>query len=255
MTEYRKSQASLGFPFGADSTYMMQLYLKENTVTNKPQASQVSKPSQHPQTKYDPTSGKPICGRFNTASVCALRGCKFAHICRTCFKSHSDSSHHTQSATPSPNPPTAKKTSALAQTSPCPTLPPLLKNLATWEAILHNDPDRDLILDGICTGFSLVDPHINVADLPLPQPQTVSPKLVILLLLVSRAGEEWCYTLKRKLSIVHLQRCTRIIKDPSWKTKPYRLSTCQCVKKKIKITALFCYYSKIGLLYIFFLKL
>ena len=68
-TEYRKSQASLGFRFGADSTYMMQLYLRENAATNKPQASQVSKPSQHPQTKYDPTSGKPICGRFNTASA------------------------------------------------------------------------------------------------------------------------------------------------------------------------------------------
>ena len=110
-TEYRKSQASLGFPFGADSTYMMQLYLRENAATNKPQASHVSKPNQHPQTKYDPTSGKPICGRFNTASGCALRGCKFAHICRTCFKSHSDASHHTQSATPSPNPPTAQKNS------------------------------------------------------------------------------------------------------------------------------------------------
>ena len=145
---------------------MMQLYLRENAATNKPQASQVSKPSQHPQTKYDPTSGKPICGWFNTASGCALRGCKFAHICRTSFKSHSDSSHHTQSATPSPDPPTAPKKLRISPDKPLPTTHPLLKNLATWEAILHNDPDRNFILDGIRTGFSLVDPDINVADLP-----------------------------------------------------------------------------------------
>ena len=34
-TEYRKSQAAIGFPFGTDSTFMMQLYLRENVPTGK----------------------------------------------------------------------------------------------------------------------------------------------------------------------------------------------------------------------------
>ena len=44
-------QASIWFQFDADSTYMMHLYLLDNTPTNNAQASKAPKLKQHPQTK------------------------------------------------------------------------------------------------------------------------------------------------------------------------------------------------------------
>ena len=99
-TEYRKAQADAGFDFGAASTYLMQVFLHDG-LTPKPHAT--AKDRVHPQTKYDPSSGRPICGKFNTAQGCTLRNCKFAHVCRSCFKPHSDHTHKSQ-RTPSPMP-------------------------------------------------------------------------------------------------------------------------------------------------------
>ena len=107
-TEYRKSQAAIGFPFGADSTYMMQLYLRENVSTSKQpqgQGYQASKPSHHPQTRFDPASGKPICGQFNTSAGCMLTACKYAHVCRSCFKAHSDQTHKQPATSTTPTVP------------------------------------------------------------------------------------------------------------------------------------------------------
>ena len=99
-TEYRKAQADAGFDFGADSSYLMQVVLRDG-LTPKPHPA--AKDSVHPQTKYDPSSGRPTCGKFNTAQGCTMRNCKFAHVCRSCFKPHSDHTHKSQ-RTPSSMP-------------------------------------------------------------------------------------------------------------------------------------------------------
>ena len=88
-----KLQAEAGFPFGADSSYMMQLFLHDQpAVEAKPPHQPNSTP--HPQTKSDSHSGKPICGRFNTPIGCKLPQCKFAHVCRMCYSTHSITSHN-----------------------------------------------------------------------------------------------------------------------------------------------------------------
>ena len=95
--EYRKAQAESGFRFGADNSYMMQLFLRDGPALGKPLVSSGGKPfSSHPHTRYDPGSGKPICGRFNTPQGCSMHSCKFAHVCRTCYKPHSDATHKSQ---------------------------------------------------------------------------------------------------------------------------------------------------------------
>ena len=82
-TEYRKAQADAGFDFGAGSSYLMQVFLHDGLT---PEPHSAAKDSVHPQTKYDPSSGRPICGKFNTAQGCTMRNCKFAHVCRSCFQ-------------------------------------------------------------------------------------------------------------------------------------------------------------------------
>ena len=54
-SEYRKTQAESGFVDGADSSFMMQLFLWDRL----PQDQNMARPStssntQHPQTKFDP---------------------------------------------------------------------------------------------------------------------------------------------------------------------------------------------------------
>jgi hypothetical protein len=96
--EYRRVQAESGFPFGADNSYMMQLFLRDRDQATA-YGHAPAKPalgSTHPQTKYDPSSGKPICGRYNTPQSCQLRNCRFAHVCRSCFGGHSDMVHNQQ---------------------------------------------------------------------------------------------------------------------------------------------------------------
>ena len=94
-SEYRKAQDEAGFPFGADSSFMMQLFLRDRPAAEaKPPHQPNSTP--HPQTKFDPRSDKPICGRFNTPIGCKLPRCKFAHLCRMCYSTHSITSHKDQ---------------------------------------------------------------------------------------------------------------------------------------------------------------
>ena len=76
--EYRKAQAEAGFPFGADSSFMMQLFLRDRPAADAKPSPQ-SNSSSRPQTLFDPLSGKPVCGRFNTPAGCKLPHCKFAH--------------------------------------------------------------------------------------------------------------------------------------------------------------------------------
>ena len=102
--EYRKTQAEAGFPYGADSSFMMQLFLRDRLPQdqNIPRPSAVSS-TQHPQTKFDPQSGKPICGQFNSSKGCQLQCCKFAHVCRACYDPHSFVSHKEHASTTQAN--------------------------------------------------------------------------------------------------------------------------------------------------------
>ena len=152
----------------------MQLYLRENTATNKPQASQVAKPSQHPQTKYDPTSGKPICGRFNIQHLgvhCAAANLPTIDVHAL---SHTAILPTTLSS-PLPPPPThplLKKNSGEALTSPCPPFPHCSR---TWP---HGKLFSTMTLIG--TSFSMVseqDFHWSTLILMLLTfPPTSTPK-------------------------------------------------------------------------------
>ena len=84
--EYRKSQAATGFTWGADNSYLMQLYLKSEP-DGKQQQTQIKKQpySKSKKAKFDPESGTQICMKWNSVAGCNFRGCKFAHKCMTCY--------------------------------------------------------------------------------------------------------------------------------------------------------------------------
>ena len=99
-SEYRRTQAEAGFPYGADSSFMMQLFLWDML----PQDQSMARPSassntRHPQNKFHPQRGKPICGQFKSNKGCQLQRCKFAHVCRACYNPHSFSNHKEQAPT------------------------------------------------------------------------------------------------------------------------------------------------------------
>ena len=45
-------------------------------------------------------------------------------------------------------------------------MPPLLRNISSWDYWLKNDPDRQFIMDGITHGFSIIDPHVDPSTVP-----------------------------------------------------------------------------------------
>jgi hypothetical protein len=95
-SEYRKAQAESGFNFGADSSYMMQLHLRDHGTPAHAPPSRATQ-SSHPQTRFDPSTGKPVCGQYNTMSGCRMKHCNYAHVCRSCFKPHSFT-HHSEAS-------------------------------------------------------------------------------------------------------------------------------------------------------------
>ncbi len=96
--EYRTSQANSDFLWGADSSYLMQVFLREDH--NRQNSNQHRNESSYPQTKYDPSSGKPVCNRFNSPNGCRMRNCRFMHVCKLCFsKDHSGLLHRNQNTT------------------------------------------------------------------------------------------------------------------------------------------------------------
>ena len=112
--EYRKSQAEMGFPWGADNSYMMQQHLTAKTTdsnTSNKASTKTNATSTHAQTRYDPETGKPICGRFNTQNGCSYgQKCNFVHKCKACFKQHSYVNHSDAShAKPTPKPTDTEK--------------------------------------------------------------------------------------------------------------------------------------------------
>lgn len=96
--EYRKHQACLGFPWGADSPFLMQLLLgQDRTSTASSRGSDgAQKQRSGGRNKFDPGSGRNICQKFNGRNGCNLQSCKFAHVCFTCYsRTHGDFNHKT----------------------------------------------------------------------------------------------------------------------------------------------------------------
>lgn len=107
--EYRRAQSEAGFPWGSDSPYLMQLHLVPTSVNveqpshNKRQGLPGSRPQGVQKNRYDPKSGNVICHKYNGKQGCNLRGCKFAHVCLTCFGNHPGCQHSDSSkANPKP---------------------------------------------------------------------------------------------------------------------------------------------------------
>ena len=100
--EYRKSQAALGFAWGADSPYLMHLYLQPS-VTPRAAAQRVrpTAPRNLSKNRHEPATGKIICRKFNQPGGCDLRGCKYAHACITCYRNHPDCSYTSMPDAPS----------------------------------------------------------------------------------------------------------------------------------------------------------
>jgi hypothetical protein len=99
--EYRKNQADLDYPWGADSTYLMQLHLKVDPPATFAKQAQLGNqggakgPAKKSTSKFDPASGKPVCQRFNGRMGCSLAKCTYAHVCMTCLSGeHNDFNHH-----------------------------------------------------------------------------------------------------------------------------------------------------------------
>ena len=102
--EYRKRQAELRFVWGADNAYLMQLYLKPNTqsadqytavgtIRHRVHAVPAHKPRQN---VIDPSSGKPVCYKWNTPAGCQLQACRYAHVCLSCFATNHQQLTHPQ---------------------------------------------------------------------------------------------------------------------------------------------------------------
>jgi hypothetical protein len=97
--EYRKAQAEMGFRWGADNSYLMQLLLKTETVTPKTSGLGSFKRKDTgvqrygKQEKYDPQTGMPICKKWNDKG-CDLQHCRYAHVCLICYSaSHTRVNH------------------------------------------------------------------------------------------------------------------------------------------------------------------
>ena len=144
--EYRKAQSEIWFAYGADSSYMMQLYLRDKTT----QDPSILIPRAIRYTKFDPKSGKLTCSQFNATKGCQLQHCKFARVCRACFSGHRFTTHkdHNPTGTGSVD------LKYLLMKAPTPVSPPpLLKHMAASERCFYEDNDTDFILQGIWHGF------------------------------------------------------------------------------------------------------
>ncbi len=90
--EYRKLQAEMRSPWGADSSYLMQLHLKPHTTTQKTGTSRLNMlkprptlgaaqlvrgPRRNMRNRYDPNTGQVISQRFNGTRAMTGKGVNF----------------------------------------------------------------------------------------------------------------------------------------------------------------------------------
>ena len=109
-TVYRREQHDHGFAWGTGSAFLMQSQLVQpdlQTQGNQPNkrapTSNTKKSGGTPANVIHPKSGKPVCGRWNSASGCNGEGCHYAHVCKKCFaENHTQSFHWDQSTSEAP---------------------------------------------------------------------------------------------------------------------------------------------------------
>ena len=86
--EFRRKQAETGGQWSSEEPYLMSLCLRPIANTsNTP-----NPPNKKSQSRLDPTSGKPVCIRFNK-SMCTTDACRYSHVCMTCLGPHPDTKH------------------------------------------------------------------------------------------------------------------------------------------------------------------
>ena len=95
-SEYRKAQALSNFAWGADNSFMMQIFLRDDPS----KTSFTRNDTSNSHSKFDPASGKPVCNRYNSVQGCRMRNCRYVHVCRVCFsREHTGVSHRSPSIT------------------------------------------------------------------------------------------------------------------------------------------------------------
>ena len=96
--EYRRQQAAMCFPWGADSPFLHHLFLGQDSKHTPPATDSKREVG---RTKYDPNSGQTICDKFNGRNRCNYRNCRYRHVCKTCYSSsHGEVQHKTPQTTP-----------------------------------------------------------------------------------------------------------------------------------------------------------
>ena len=85
--EFRRKQQETSCSWTNEEPYLMSLCLRP--INNQ---SNTSNPTNNKKSRLDPTSGKPVCIRFNK-SMCTTDACRYAHVCMTCLGPHPDTKH------------------------------------------------------------------------------------------------------------------------------------------------------------------
>ena len=93
--EYRKQQASVSFQWGADSPFLMHLFLGQSSAATRESSTRNER---KPSNKYDPATGDIICQKFNGRAGCDFVYCKYRHACQVCYsKTHGEFQHRGRS--------------------------------------------------------------------------------------------------------------------------------------------------------------
>jgi hypothetical protein len=101
--EYRKEQSDKGFSWGADNSYLMQLLLRPMGQMNTGVQNNVnrSQSTGKQRSTFEPSTGRPICEKWNSRWGCTLKNCRYAHVCHSCYSpSHTDMTHSTSTHKP-----------------------------------------------------------------------------------------------------------------------------------------------------------
>ena len=163
--EYRKAQTELGFAWGADNSYLMQVYLKSHVSDSTHNNGGKSRPSYSKSSarytpsgsgprrdlpeKFDHASGKAICQKFNGRARCQWPTCRYA--CHD--KNHRDVDHKDST-----------KKRVIPHACDVPSI--VSRKLSTWETLLEHDHDKTFIFEGLKHGFAIIDNNIVCDDIP-----------------------------------------------------------------------------------------
>ena len=108
-TIYRKEQHQHGFSWGESSAFLLQSQLATQPDPtpgfpgqNKKQSTTMTTGKRTPmQSVTHPHTGQVVCEKWNGRHGCNFNGCRFAHVCKSCFsKEHTEVQHREQGLAP-----------------------------------------------------------------------------------------------------------------------------------------------------------